>query len=119
MKTIGSLPILLPLISGLLFSGCKKETTSRTAGEVVAIELQKTIDQSALKRVYAVRHDRPLPFLDAVAGTKWEFSKGFVVLNQNGSSQYHNLQYLVRYAVVNATLSNGTSEFVLILYMEQ
>jgi hypothetical protein len=115
------------LLSGLLLSltvvflsSCKKEKISPTQAEKTASELMSVIKRNKITRVYPVRIDQPLPTpFSASGGTGWTFSNGFIYINNSSYYDGYNLSYLVRYGINNVSLSNGSSEIVLLLYMEQ
>jgi hypothetical protein len=107
-------------MAALFFSGCKKEKISPTQGEVIANELKDFIQKNGVKRVFPVSINNPFPNqFPANKGLAWSFSNGFIYVDYSPFAQGYNLNYLVHFAIGNVSLSNGTSDAALILYMEE
>jgi hypothetical protein len=113
-------PSVLLIISFIFLNACKKEKISPTQAELTANELRSVIEKNAIRRVYPVRIDQPIPTpFSEGSGMQWSFSNGFFYVNYSSFYDAYNLTYLVRYGISNVPLSNGSSDRALLLYMEQ
>ncbi|MBO9203545.1 MULTISPECIES: hypothetical protein [Niastella] len=119
MKRMVLFSTLFLCLSVVSFTSCKKEKASPTQAELTANELQAFIQSNGVKRIIPVQINTPFSIPYPVRqGIVWHFSNGYIYFDNDLVNQAYNLSYVVHFNTANVPITNGTTETVLILYME-